>query len=374
MYTFRDRLQPAARIINAATFVSLEGRDRDMAFFQKGFLPPYFEALFKQISNQPRSREDVFFWQFPCRTEGAAFDLHANVSEAPFTEGALNTYLGFPWATFIDKKSLDEYQLQIARVRLSGFRHALRELGVKLRVHTVCQHIYWRDMIPIWESLGITDVWLSHMPETQGIADEALPFVIHPWHLYAVNVQTPERRDNVVVGKDPAHKQYLASFIGAHMGHYISDVRLQLRQFSNTQGFLIRVRDKWHYEDVVYAHQVNGEPLDQNYRVDETVAEYNQTLSESVFSLCPSGAGPNTLRLWESLAVGSIPVLLGPSPRLPEGGTLQSIDWESIVIRITDSQIPDMPTILRGISLDEVRRRQRAGMDAYEKVREQRCF
>ena len=90
--------------------------------------------------------------------------------------------------------------------------------------------------------------------------------------------------------------------------------------------------------------------------------------------LCPAGAGPNTLRLWESLAVGSVPVLLGPTPRLPEGGTLPPIDWEAIVLRVADDQIPELPRIPSHVPIEEIRRRQQLGLRAYHWVRAQRYF
>jgi hypothetical protein len=229
-------------------------------------------------------------------------------------------------------------------------------------------------MLDHWRRIGITDLWLSHAPAG---AAQAVPagICIHPWHLYAVNVQDAERRHGLQVGKDPATKRHLASFIGTHMPHYLSDVRLRLQALAGTPGFEVQVTaEKWHFEDVVYRHQVHHEPLAGSYAVDETVSRYNRLLSDSVFSLCPAGAGPNTLRLWESLAVGSVPVLLGHNPWLPTGGTLAPIDWDRIVLRVPDEQIGQLPAMLARMPLDEVRERQRRGMQAYEAVRSQRCF
>ena len=48
-----------------------------------------------------------------------------------------------------------------------------------------------------------------------------------------------------------------------------------------------------------------------NYLVDNDASEqFKQVLKDSIFSLCPSGSGPNSIRLWESIAFGSIPVIL----------------------------------------------------------------
>ena len=139
-------------------------------------------------------------------------------------------------------------------------------------------------------------------------------------------------------------------------------------------GFTIKVTGQWHFEEVVYRHQMMHLPLDEVYSVDESVVRYNALLSDSLFSLCPSGAGPNTLRLWESLAVGAVPVLLGVPPVLPRGGTLPAIDWERIVIRVPDDRLHDLPALLRAMPIEEIRQRQRLGLQAFEQVRVQRCF
>lgn len=372
-YRFRDRLLPACRRLPEAAFAGLAGNDLDVAFFRLGFMSPCLPHFPKAVGDAPSGAEDRWFWQFPCRTEAAAHAVHAALAEVPLQDGALHCYVGLPWATFIDKGQADETGLRVARVRLSGLRHALEELGVALRVHTVCQHVYWSRLVAVWHELGVTDLWLSHAPAS-GSSLAGLPFTAHPWALFAVNVEDPQRREGLVFGKDPAQKQHLASFVGAHAEHYLSDVRLRLRVLAETPGFVVRVTDKWHFEEVVYRHQAGNASLADTYRIDATVSDYNHLLSESVFALCPSGAGPNTLRLWEALAVGAVPVLLGPAPRLPQGGSLAPIDWERIVLRVDDSQIAGLPSMLRNMGMDEIRRRQCLGMEAYAKVRAQCCF
>jgi hypothetical protein len=69
-----------------------------------------------------------------------------------------------------------------------------------------------------------------------------------------------------------------------------------------------------------------------------------------------------------------VPVLLGPQPILPRGGTLAPIDWDDIVLRISEQQLPELPQLLRRMPLDEVRRRQRLGFHAFAQVHAQCCF
>ena len=368
-YLFADSLSGSSKIIPYSDIKSADLRLKTPEVFFKGFVTTCLISH-SSIQSLPVSVAPEFKWQFPCRTE-EVIALRSNEIPARLNNLMIFLYLNIPWASLIDGNKIESSLMCLLGVRVRGILSALIELGVNVKAHTVCQHIFWERCIPIWKEIGITDVWLSHMPSC---VDPDLPFEIHPWALYAVNVEDPCRKEGLEIAKDPASKTLLASFIGAHSEGYISDIRLKLCQFSEEPGFLIRVTDKWHFEDVVYKHQVQGLPLEENYVIDDSVREYNAVLSDSVFALCPSGAGPNSIRLWEALAVGSIPVLLGKYPVLPRGGSLPEIDWDSIVLKVSDDQFAQLPQILRAMPMDEIRARQKRGMEAYALVREQCCF
>jgi hypothetical protein len=379
-YLFRDAHVPTARRVARSRFAGLAGRALHLAMFQAGFTQALMPVFGGPVRSTPRDRGDTLFWQYPCVTEGAAWEQHAGLPEPVLRDGALHLYVGLPWATWIDFGHKTAWppggaaamaqQLQMMAVRLAGLRGALEELGVGLRVHTVCQHIYWRDMADAWRRIGITDAWLSHCPSPE--LDVPAGLAIHPWALYAVNVRDPQRRAGIDEGRDPTSKKTLASFVGAHAPHYLSDTRLRLQQLANAPGFVVRVTDRWHFEDVVYAEQIGGGQSAKP--VADHVASYNALLSDSVFSLCPTGAGANTLRLWESLAVGAVPVLCGLQPVLPAGGSLAPIDWDRVVVRVPDEQIAHLPALLASMPMSEVRNRQQLGMKAYAQVMAQRCF
>ncbi len=375
-----DALVANPRVVRADAFRDLKGADRAIELVRRGFLPAALACAGCSVASRPRDGDDAFFWQFPARTEGAAWDLHTALDHAVLDGKALHVYLGLPWATWIDMASrrtsplggvLQELRMQ--RVRIEGYRKVLGRLGFDLRLHTVCQHVQWRSFLSHWRDLSVTDLWLSHAPDSR--ADQSGDAIeVHPWHLHAVNIETAGRTTGLRVGVDPAQKTLLASFIGTHANHYVSSARLRIQALADAPGFHVKLTDRWHLEDVVYQHQIRGASLPVDPGHDESVRSYNEVLSDSRFSLCPAGAGPNSLRLWESLAVGSVPVLLGPAPALPRGGTLQPIDWEAIVMRVPDEQIPDLPRILGDVPIEEIRRRQQLGMRAYHWVRAQRCF
>lgn len=382
-----DRLLPGTHRTLPAAQLS-EGDDAATAAqrFRLAFLPRTLPHALRALAGRPRSASDPLFWQFPARTEACAFDAHHDIAgPAPLQGEAAQAFLGLPWATFIDlenrhgaRPEAAAQELFMQRVRMGGWRRVLGTHGQRLQVHTVCQHVYWRQLLPTWAEMGVTDVWLSHAPP--GCTDEEatrLGLTLHPWRLFAVNWEDESRREGLVAGRDPAEKPVLASFMGAYADHYPSDIRLRLlAAFADEPGFVLRRTGQWHFENIVYHHQVHGVPLpaDRSAEHAERLA-YNQLLTDSVFSLCPAGAGPNTLRLWESLAVGSIPVLLGPQPELPKGGTLAPIDWDAIVLRVPEGDdLAALPARLRAVPLEERRARQQRGMAAFAAVQQQRCF
>lgn len=376
-------LMPAGHDLVAARIAGLIGRDLEQALFTAGFVPGAMSAACADIRDRPQTGDDPLFWQYPCRTEGAAWDLHAAQPACGRSGDDLHLYLGLPWATWIDKSRKGvlhgrgaaevQDQWRWVGVRLSGLRHALASIGLQLRVHTVCQHIDWADLLAPWRQLGVTDLWLSHCPPADGPETAAAAGLrLHPWRLFAPNVEDPARRSGLHFGRDPADRPLLASFTGAHADHYLSDIRLRLPALA-AADVVVRLTNRWHFEDVVYGEQVPGVPA-ATATTDEAVHGYNTLLSDSVFSLCPSGAGANTLRLWESLASGAIPVLLGHWPRLPVGGTLSPVDWDAALLRIADADLPDLPQRLRAMPLQERRRRQQSGIAAFRQVQQQRCF
>ena len=303
-------------------------------------------------------------WQFPNRTEQAAAEAH----------GAIERYLPVPWASRIDLRTGDNPLSEKSGV--NGIRSSVFRQG---SLHTICQHVYWKEAANDWAEEGVTDVWLSHAAET-GIRPDSIAVSgflprIHAWPLYAVNVEDPQRCKGLVIGKNPRAKRYLASFIGAHMAHYISESRLMLEMHARNPSFYIKsTGDQWHYKGVVYEHQIDGKPLESVYRIDGSVEEYNRVLSDSVFALCPAGAGRNTIRLWEAIAVGAIPVLVDEPPLFPKGGSLPPIDWSKIVLQFAPEDIPNLPLLLRRIPQHEILDRQQRAISAYRHIRRMTCF
>lgn len=66
----------------------------------------------------------------------------------------------------------------------------------------------------------------------------------------------------------------------------------------------------------------------------ELESKYCNLLGRSRFSICPKGAGPGTMRFWESLKCGSIPILISDSVILPSDW-----DWANTIVRVPEKSL-----------------------------------
>jgi hypothetical protein len=267
-----------------------------------------------EVAERPRFSDDFLFWQYPAHTEKQAYQNHLVLRQPSTHPSTVDLYLGLPWATIIDRKVIDGTVFDAVRAQIALYRKEAASRSSRVRVHTVCQHIHWVRLLPLWRSLGITDIHLSHYTASAGVTLRENGFTGGSWVLYAPSIDLADRTEGELPNIPVQQRRYLASFIGAHMPHYINDLRRRLQEHFRTQNhsrILIELQDKWHFNDIVYSSQVKG--VTPSSREEDLIRmkteRYNAVLSNSVFSLCPSGAGVNTLRLWESLAFGSIPVI-----------------------------------------------------------------
>ena len=373
-YFIFDQLWPYVKKIQRHAFAEEQIHRSNVKLFIRCFAPSCLHLEDISINNHLRYVDDILFWQYPCRTEGDASDIHRLLPSFWLEGDTVHVYLPIPWATFIDKKKFPQAFLGVMSKRIEGLDSYLESCNIKLRVHTVSQHIHFkRDLPPYLTELGVTDLWTSHkIKGVNAIANVQL----HSWPLYAVNYRNSERSEGLVVQRI-SEKRYLASFIGAHMKHYLSDIRLKLKIFSDSADFYVKLNDEWHFNKVVYEHQVAGKNLAHASEQQRDTVHYNEVLSNSVFSLCPSGAGPNSLRLWESLAVGAIPVILSDSYELPDIKNLtngQKLSWEDAVIQFPEKEIDNLEQYLRAIPNDRREKMRSAGMQIYQLIERLTCF
>lgn len=353
-----------------------------LILFSTGFLPAVLELEGISIGVEKKHSTDVLFWQMPAKTEFDAYERHQKLIGPQIENSTVNTYVGLPWATIIDQlkfnpdlaeDAIPKVLIGTLAMRIKTARKILKKLGAKLKVHTVCQQIYWNDLAEQFIKLEITDLWLAHKTKD---ADHKDSMHLHAWPLYAVNIETPRRR--LGLKAIPVNdRKYLASFIGAYMDHYGNDARPKMvNALKNQPDYCLKLNNMWHFNEEVYNQQLGLQVEEISTSAQFSVNEYNEVLSDSKFSLCPIGAGPNTLRLWESLAMGSIPVVISDNYEFPllikDDGS--NFNWSDAVVMQGESELIHLDQKLRSYSKDILTRMSQACQIAYGLTLNKTCF
>ncbi|MBZ4023561.1 hypothetical protein CKO11_13950 [Rhodobacter sp. TJ_12] len=284
-------------------------------------------------------------WQFPAITEQHAFERMAEDLALRETDGSV-IYLAFPWATLIDNLLHNKKNPE----RTAFFRQKLLSLKPRLAgaqsVITTCQHIHMLRFQELFDEMGVTDIFWSHAVQDQPALPKFPGIALHAFPLYPVQAKD--------LWKAPAiPKKHLYSFVGAKANqYYLTESRnIIIDDLSKTHTGFITGNDTWHYNKVVYDHQVRGLAKTADNLVDNDASKnFQKILRESVFSLCPSGTGPNSIRLWESIGLGSIPVILADNLALPGNPAL----WKEAAVFCKEDKasILELPDRLKAIHAD----------------------
>ena len=277
-------------------------------------------------------------WQYPAITE-----KHASLQVRKLVEVPPDVaYFGFPWATLIDRI---HHTPADAEPLLSALDRLAPQLAKYRRVVTTCQQIHMMKFPDLFAKTGITDIFWSHAVKDQLCFPGNAKILIHPFPLYPVQHEPGPALTE--------HREFLFSFVGAKSPpYYLTESRNKILELlaDHPSGY-VKGRDEWHYAKIVYAHQLKkGAGEAENLVCDASSDEFRRVLGKSVFSLCPSGSGPNSIRLWESIGAGAIPVILADT-YLPPGNPLL---WKKAAVfcREDDRAIQSLPDVLTKISAD----------------------
>lgn len=127
-------------------------------------------------------------------------------------------------------------------------------------------------------------------------------------------------------GYTPSH---LFSFLGA----------------SNTNPLRRRVVELCHPDAIVIDSHAESLAIERDERPpvtpEEYVARYVRSVRDSAFVLCPRGGGPSSFRLFETMMLGRVPVVISDQWVPPEGP-----DWDRFTLRVAESDVEQIPVLL----------------------------
>jgi len=283
-------------------------------------------------------------WQYPAITEKYAYQM-ANkfLTKDNFEQNVV--YFGFPWATLIDRlfHSQDKTEVNALIEHLNSFQYELKKYK---KIITVCQHIRMLEFEYIFDEVGITDIFWSHTKTDQNLLPSYPHISLHPFPLYPVQAIDIEAKET--------EKKYLYSFVGTRPNKsYLTDSRTKIIDtLSDDNRGLIIARNQWHYNKIVYDRQILKKVKNDDGLVDNSASEeFQQVMQESVFALCPSGSGPNSIRLWEAIGLGAIPVVLADTYLPPGDRSL----WDEATVSCSENleDIKALPDRLAEIQKDD---------------------
>jgi len=282
------------------------------------------------------------FWQYPVKTEEVFYEQNKDKVN----------FCGIPWATILDKRV---NMNQLFKYLIPFFKHK--------DYYTCCQHISFRKLIPLMKLLGIKTIYTPH----KVIGEDYINDVeLKPCPLYAVNIEDPKRNE-VFNNKDFENyeRKYLYSFMGGVQNNYLSSIRNDIFNMQHSNNTFIKNTGQWHFNNIVYSNKQNKKrELNIDKKHIDNTEKYNNVLLNSRFSLCPSGSGPNTIRFWESLAIGSIPILLSDTLELPH-----DFKWDDAIIRIPEKELANLPNILQEISVEQEQKMRKKCIEIYNKLK-----
>jgi hypothetical protein len=275
-------------------------------------------------------------WQRPVVTEEQTFRLFYDNKNIPCN------YFAFPWAEFIDNK-----------IDLKTFKSIFDNFTVGDQpCFTVVQHINFEKILRLCKHIGITHVFTPHKKYDESVLQKKYQINILGYPLYPV-----QHNSNPII-KDIEYRKYFASFIGNYEKYYLTKVREQIFHiFSKYSDCFVKKRENWHYNDMVYKRKKNITNV-------EFENEYKINLADSIFSLCPSGSGPNSIRIWESMSFGCIPVILADTLDLPE---IKGLNYDDIFITWPEKDIDILYEYLKSLDKELITKMINKNVEVFNK-------
>jgi hypothetical protein len=139
--------------------------------------------------------------------------------------------------------------------------------------------------------------------------------------------------ENPYLGHRPVKgsEKYLASFVGSTNTHSVRESFLHY----NHPDIHVMDTSKESYRIRYHGTREEKEVFWQRYA---------DSIGDSLFSLCPRGRGPGSIRLYESMKVGRACIILSDE-WVPNDG----VDWDSFSIRVPEAEVERVPELLEAM-------------------------
>jgi hypothetical protein len=236
--------------------------------------------------------EEIFSYEkFPVEYEcfKQLKDTDLNYIAVPWTQ-ILNSH----WLNYPNKQPKEFYFKTLSKFKTDQTNN-----------FTVCQHDSYMLLELYYKHLNITKVFTP----------------LHSKYNTIDNIQFIPIPFTSSFSFEEVFKDILFSFVGTYTSHPIRE-RMKERIVGNN----IIYRDQYH---------IDPNTFNSTLKVREE-KEYQSILERSIFSLCPRGSSPSSVRFWESLQAGAIPILISDDWVLPDW------NWSDTIIQIQEKDFEKM--------------------------------
>jgi len=140
------------------------------------------------------------------------------------------------------------------------------------------------------------------------------------------------RLHNELIKADEGEPDLLFSFMGGHT----HPVRGELLHLKHPRAIIEDTTQVNFFE-----HSDGSKKQQHQQKIQLQKERYQEIVARSKFVLCPRGWGTSSFRLYETLAVGRVPVIISddwvPSP---------APDWNACSVRVAQNEVASIPAIL----------------------------
>ena len=162
---------------------------------------------------------------------------------------------------------------------------------------------------------------------SSGSQSSALRDVMDGWHFPFLNERFPNQNLQLSNQESQNKRNFLASFLG-YPSHII---RIQLAKlFGQFPDMSIQVTKDYHHFE-----------MNKDLAAKTRQQRYAELFRNSQFSLCPRGRGPSSMRLYDSMRFGVVPVVISDEWVRPS-----FVDWESCSIQVKEKHLKHLHEIL----------------------------
>lgn len=229
------------------------------------------------------------------------------------------TYINYNLTEAINKLGLEETQLVINQI-VEHIAPINKEDAKK--IIWTCQHISVSNL-NFWDGI----VFTPHAT----IKDD----------YYSI----PHFPVNIVDPLPISDKNVIASFRGSFDTHITRKSIHSL--LGNKKGFSVIDTGQWHFD---------------NKDKEKNSKDYLNDLKDSKIILCPRGTGPSTIRLWESIASGCVPLVVSNNYKFP---SIPEVDWEKICIILKEEHLTLIDLVINNFTEERLQRMQDEGQRVF---------